>query len=463
MKDRDPRRVVTRAALAGLQEQIQRAELKRFAKGAWEPDPHQVPPPGDWYGWLMLAGRGAGKTDACANYVVEHVKGPACLPGNVPHLIGIIGPTHTDAVTSCYEGPSGIREHMPEARLIGSSPEGTIIRFPNGSIAKVFGASGPKEADALRAGGNRCLFWLEELAAWRYLDDCWNHMRFGLRSGPRPHWVGSTTPKPRPLIKKLDKGELRDVVVTRATTFDNTHLPEKIRAELEDTYGGTALGAQELYGRVIAQDENALWLYETIADLRVKEAPPLVRISVGVDPSGGGDSEQGIIVVGKCIEPIAEMDQLRPKPPLLSGYVLADYTCHLKPHGWGKRAVQAAIDFEADDICVETNFGGDMAIANIQGAMDGLSIPVRKLTASRGKRVRAEPVAALTEKGLWHHVGTFEQLEDQMCTWTPESDYSPDRLDAMVWPAWHMKLVSTLRISTGSSFGASEMAGRQIA
>ncbi|MGY5634133.1 terminase large subunit domain-containing protein, partial [Streptomyces sp. UC1A3] len=139
----------------------------------WTPLPHQVPPDGDWYGWLLLAGRGAGKTDACARYVHEHVMGPPCLPGPIPHWIGIIAPTLGDAATSCYAGPSGLRVHSPEAKMT-TRQGGTIIKWPNGAEAKVFGAHSPEDIERLRSGGNRCLAWLEELAAWRYLDDTWD-------------------------------------------------------------------------------------------------------------------------------------------------------------------------------------------------------------------------------------------------------------------------------------------------
>ena len=320
-----------------------------------------------------------------------------------------------------------------------------------------------------------CLAWLEELAAWRYLDDCWDQMRFGLRTGSRPHWVGSTTPKPRQLIKKIAAGQFRGVQITRATMYDNPYLPNSVKQDLEDTYGGTTLGAQELYGRIVEQDENALWQRANLERDRVDEAPPLKRISVGIDPSGGR-GEQGIVAVGKfeqlivpTPEQIAQFGtgtgaphawaQMQKTRKDTHGYVLADYSCRLSPDGWGRRSVQCAIDMEADDIVVETNFGGDMAVAVIQGAVDaaGVSIPVRTVTASRGKRVRAEPVAAMSAREKWHHVGVFEELEDQQCTWSQESDYSPDRLDAMVWPAWHQKMVRTTQLQAVGSWGGSAM------
>lgn len=417
----------------------------------WKPHPHQVPPDGDWYGWLLLAGRGAGKTDACADYVENHVKGPPCLGGAVPHWIGIIAPTLGDAVTACYAGPSGIRAHSSDAKMVQSAG-GTIIRWPNGSQAKMFGAQSPEDVERLRAGGNTCLAWLEELAAWRYLDACWEQIRFGLRSGSRPHWIASTTPKPRPLIKRLAKETPHNVVVTRASTDDNPNLEQSVRTALYEEYGGLQIGRQELHADILEEDKDALWRRAHFDNNRVAEAPSLRRITVGVDPSGGA-GEQGIIVAGKHVQDVIKDGKMTTH---MKGYVLADRTCALSPNGWGRRAVQAAIDFEADDIVVEVNYGGDMAVSTISGAAEamGINIPIRQTRASRGKRVRAEPVAALAERGDWHHVGRFDELEDQCCTWTPELDFSPDRLDAMVWTGWHNKLVSAM-VRGKAKFGGS--------
>jgi phage terminase large subunit-like protein len=424
----------------------------------WTPLPHQVPPPGDWYGWLLLAGRGAGKTDACARYVHEHVMGPPCLPGSVPHWIGIIAPTLGDAATSCFSGPSGLSAHSPGARMI-TSPGGTVIKWPNGSIAKLFGANTEEQTERLRSGGNRCLAWLEEMAAWRYLDATWAQMRFGLRSGPRPHWIASTTPKPRPLLKKIATGGFRNVVLSRASMYDNPHLLEEIRNALEEEYGGTDLGRQELHAEILDEDSNALWTRSSLNTSRVRDVDDtkLIRVTVGVDPSGG-TGEQGIVVVGKSMIPRDHPDP-RKQVPLAHGYVLGDRTCHLKPEGWGRRAVQAAVEFEADDIAVEINFGGEMAISTIRAAADamGINIPIKMVRATRGKVVRAQPVSALSAQNRWHMVGVHAELEDQLCTWYPELDWSPDRLDAMVWPAWHNKIVKLTGTGINTPGGMSQM------
>jgi len=462
----DDRREVAQRAAALLN--------ARIRPPRWTPLPHQIPPPGDWYGWLLLAGRGAGKTDACAAYVAQHVAGPPCMSGPVPHWIGIIGPTQGDAVTACVTGPSGIKAHDPTATGPITTTGGTVVRWPNGSQAKIFGAHSEEDVDRLRAGGNTCLIWMEELAAWRYLKQAYDQMTFGLRSGPRPHWVASTTPKPKQFIKDLEAGKIPNVVRTHATMYDNPHLPAHIRDMLEEAYAGTELGDQELYGRIIDEVQNALWKRRMIAANRVDpdDVPDLVRITVGVDPSGGA-GEQGIIVGGKSIllppnyygapdieDTVATEDTERPtrrplraqRKPRHHGFVLDDRSCNLDPDGWGRRAVQAAVDWQADDICVEINYGGDQAIAVIQSAAEamGIPIPVRKVNATRGKLVRAQPVAALTAQGGWHHAGVFEELETQLCTWYPELDWSPDRLDGMVWTAWHNKLVRTVPMGQGS-------------
>lgn len=464
MTNEDRAAVATRAA----------ALLSLRLTPRWEPLPHQTPPPGDWYGWLLLAGRGAGKTDACAEYVARHVAGPPCLPGPVPHWVAIIAPTQGDAVTACVSGPSGIKAHDPTARGPITTTGGTVVRWANGSQAKLYGANTPEDVERLRAGGNTCLAWLEEFAAWRHMQDSFDQLRFGLRSGPRPHWVASTTPKPKHLLKRLMAGEIANVITTTATMYDNPHLPAHIREMLEDAYAGTDLGEQELYGRVLDEVKNALWRRKFLAAGRIPatDLPDLIRTTVGVDPSGGA-GEQGIVVTSKTglimpgLLPGPVLDEeertaVKTPRPQPHGILLDDRSCKLPPEGWGERAVRAAIDWEADDICVEINYGGDQAIAVIRTAMEkiGVDIPIRTVRATQGKAVRAQPVAALSAQGRWHHAGTFPELEEQLCTWYPELGWSPDRLDASVWGPWHMKLVGAVTTGTGSM--GSSMAGRSI-
>ncbi|MEH0574308.1 terminase family protein [Streptomyces sp. B21-108] len=452
------------------------ALLAAQLKPRWQPQPHQIPPDGNWTGWLLMAGRGAGKSKACAEYVRQHVNGPPCLPGPVPHWIAIIAPTLGDGVTSMYEGPGGIRNADPGARLV-QAPGGTVIRWPNGSQAKLYGSHTPEDVERLRAGGNSCLAVLEEFATWRYMEQTYDQLRFGLRSGPRPHWIAATTPKPRPLLKRMLSGDIPGIVHTHATMYDNPHLEQTVKDALEDTYAGTDIGAQELHGRLIDEVADALWSRATLEETRVgvDQVPELVRISVGVDPSGGA-GEQGIVVVGKSglllpnafprrsTDPedallVRAQAQERPQH---HGFVLDDRSCKLSPDQWGRRAVQAAIDWEADEIVAETNYGGAMCVATLRTAAEalGVDIPIRTVTATRGKVVRAQPVAALTAQGRWHMAGVFPELEDQLATWYSELGWSPDRLDAMVWPAWQMKLVGTAARGQGSLGG--DLARKQI-
>jgi phage terminase large subunit-like protein len=306
------------------------------------------------------------------------------------------------------------------------------------------------------------------------MQDAFDQLRFGLRSGLRPHWVASTTPKPKPLLKRLMQGEIPGVTTTTATMYDNPHLPQHIRDMLEDAYAGTDLGEQELYGRILDEIKNALWRRKFLAAgrMRLDDLPDLIRRTVGVDPSGGA-GEQGIVVTAKSglllpgLLPGPELDPDDPAPvgaprPQPHGFVLDDRSCQLPPEGWGQRAVQAAIDWEAEDVAVEVNYGGDQAIAVIRTAMEklGVDIPIRKVRASQGKAIRAQPVAALSAQGRWHHAGTFPELEDQLATWYPELGWSPDRLDALVWGPWHMKLVGTMTHGQGSLGG--DLARKQI-
>jgi phage terminase large subunit-like protein len=413
-----------------------RAALGMAAQAtAWEPLPHQTPPAGDWETWLLLAGRGSGKTAAAAHYTDEHVRGPSCLPG-LPggHRVAIIAPTFGDALDACVNGPSGIRAHNPSVRSVQTAG-GTFVRWPSGAEAKLFGASTPEDVERLRAGGNRCLAYAEELAAWRFLDQCWDHLQFGLRIGPHPRVVAATTPKPKRLIKAL----LADptCAVTRATTHDNPHLAEIVRARLQARYGGTRLGQQELQGLLIEDQEGALWTWAMLDDRRTAPTD-LARVVVAVDPSGGSDpenDEQGIVGCGLGVDG--------------RGYVLADRSCKLSADGWGRRAVQLYVDLKADAIVGEANFGGDMVeavVRNAARAMGVTGLTYKAVHASRGKAVRAAPVSQLYEQAKISHCDVFPDLEDELTSWTPESGRSPNRLDALVWAVSELMVKDALEV-----------------
>lgn len=406
----------------------------------WEPLPHQIAPPGRWFAWLLLGGRGAGKTAAAARDMHNHVHGPPCLP-DVPggHWPAIIAPTLGDGVTSCVNGPSGLRKHNPELKL-SVTPGGTVVRWPNGVEAKIFGAHTPEDVERLRSGGNRCYVWAEELAAWRYIQECWNHMRYGLRIGPWPHVVISTTPKPKMLIKELVRAE--NVVVTKASTAENPHLDANVKKALFEDYGGTREGRQELYADILDDAPGALWTWDDIDHNRIdlaKIPDYFSRIAVGIDPAASSEGDENGIVVCGVLNPFEYSDSHMDLEDRMHGFVLWDYSSQGGPGWWSKEVVRAYHDWQANIAVPEINNGGEMVAHTIR-QIDP-TIPMAGpngvgVHASRGKTKRAEPVAMLYQQGLIHHVGKFHELEDQMVSWDaldPDDSWSPDRMDAMVW------------------------------
>jgi phage terminase large subunit-like protein len=402
----------------------------------WIPYPHQVPPAGDWLYWILMAGRGAGKTDAGAHFVNRHASGPPCFSGGGGHRIAIGAPTLGDAASICVNGVSGLLAHNPAISFAPGSKKRAELLWPNGAQGTLFGAYAPEDVERWR-GPQHCLVWAEELAAWRYLDECWSNMRFGLRLGARPRVIATTTPKPRAKLRAL-LGDPR-TVVSRATTDDNPHLDAEVRKELYRLYGGTRLGRQELEAELLEDVPGALWKRAQIDEQRVTGHPDLVRVVVAVDPeatSGEDSAETGIITVGtgwvEAHPVIPELVEAHPPSRHLHGYVIADDSVRGTPREWGTAAVTAYRTRRADRVVGEVNNGGEM-IEFVLRTIDK-NLPYRSVYASRGKATRAEPISSLYEQGLIHHVGTFPELEDQLCTWVPgESARSPDRLDALVW------------------------------
>jgi len=373
----------------------------------------------------MVAGRGAGKTDAGAHYVDRHALGPPCIPGPVPHRIAIAAPTLGDARETCVLGDSGLAAHDRDIKF--AKMDG-ILEWPNGARGRIFGAFTPEDVERWR-GPQHCLVWADEFAAWRQLNDCWTHMRLGLRLGEHPRAIVTTTPKPRPLVKEL---LLRsDAVVTRAATNDNPHLVSDVRAALYDLYAGTALGRQELEGEIVDAVEGALWTREGIEKTRANP-PRLTRVVVAIDPATtkkDDSDETGIVVAGLGVNG--------------EGYVLADYSLKGHPAEWASAAVRAYHEHEADRIVAESNQGGEMVEHTIR-TIDA-NVPITLVHASRGKRTRAEPVSALYVKDRVHHAMGAELglLEDQMCQWSAsDGEDSPDRLDALVWAITELMLGS---------------------
>jgi len=372
--------------------------------------PEQIPTESnDWLVWLYLAGRGAGKTRTAAEWLAWQAT------RNPKTRWAIAAPTYSDARDTCAEGESGIINVLREYgtlkdynRSIGE------IFLTNGSRIKLFSGEEPDRFRGPQFHGG----WFDELAAFKY-PEAWDQYQFGLRLGTYPQTIVTTTPRPTKLIKDLIAR--KGVRVIRGSTFDNAaNLAPSALAELKLRYENTRLGRQELYGEILDNVEGALWTREMIESARVETAPPLVRVVIGVDPavtSSDTSDETGIIAAGIASDG--------------NYYILNDKSLRASPDAWARAAVNLYHETNADKIIAETNNGGDMIIM-LMKQVDP-SIAVKKVTATRGKQLRAEPISSLYEQSRVHHVGYFEQLEMQMCEWTPISTDSPDRLDALVW------------------------------
>ena len=390
----------------------------------------QTAPPGDWQVWAYIAGRGSGKTRAGAEWVREKVRSGS-------RRIALIAPTAADVRDVMIEGESGLvsvcwdGDVDHKGRAMGRplyEPSKRRLTWANGAVATAFSADEP---DRLR-GPQFDTGWCDELAAWTYAQEAWDMFMFGLRLGNNPQAMVTTTPRPIPLVRRIvaDAG----TVVTRGSTYANrANLAASYLDKIVTRYEGTRLGEQELEGKILDDFPNTLWPSEIIAACRATELPAMRRVVVAIDPSGtSGDDEGdsiGIIVAGKGIDG--------------NGYVLADRTCHLSPDGWGRQAIDAFDEFKADRIVAERNYGGAMVKHVLQTIRR--SVPYREVTASRGKIVRAEPVAALYEQGRVKHVAGLESLETQMIAMTRDGylgDGSPDRVDALVWAMTELGLVA---------------------
>ena len=386
-------------------------EVKAHLKWHWPfwARPNQLAPEGNWQTWLALAGRGFGKTEAGAQWVRQRVNEGA-------RSIALVAETQKDL------------EEVMVARLLKISPPDETpkvrykpvrITWPNG--AEALGYNGT-EPDQLR-GPEFDTAWVDELAKYRYARDLWDMLQFTMRKGEDPRVFVTTTPRPIPVLREIIADP--STVITRGKTMDNAaNLAPSFMKAVIDRYSGTRLGRQELDAEMLDDVPGALWTRNMLDETRIKDQPNCRRIVVAVDPSGtagddGGD-DVGIVIAGLGIDG--------------RGYVLGDWSCNLSPDGWGRRVGEAYAHYKADRIVAERNFGGAMVEAVIK-AVDK-KLPVTLVTASRGKVARAEPIAALYEQGRVSHVGSFAQLEDQICSMTPSGymgDNSPDRADALVW------------------------------
>ena len=370
--------------------------------------PEQALPGGDWLVWLILAGRGWGKTRTGAETVRQWVR-------DAP-LVNLIGATADDARDIMIEGESGLLSICSPSERPRYVKSARKLEWPNGAQSLVFTADEP---DRLRGKQHQKL-WADEMASWRY-PEAWNQALLGLRLGSRPQAVVTTTPRPTPLVKALLVSPT--TVVSRGSTFDNrANLAAGFFEQIVSQYEGTRLGRQEVHAEILDDNPGALWKREELDAHRVSRVPELARVVVAIDPavsSGPESDETGIVVVGKGAD-----DEL---------YVLDDVSMSGSPMQWASAAIAAFHRHKADRIVGEVNNGGDMIEATLRTVERG--IPYRAVHATRGKQLRAEPVAALYEQGRAHHVGFYDSLEDQMCQWEPGARWSPDRLDALVWAA----------------------------
>lgn len=410
------------------EEQIAKMSPKLQAELRWNwhfwARPNQLEPLGTWTTWLILAGRGFGKTRVGAETIRSWVCGDTPLSKGRYSRIALVAETAADARDVMVEGESGLLGIHPKGWMPNYEKTNRRVTWPNGAVAYLYNATEP---DQLR-GPQHDAAWIDELAKFRYIQETWDQLQFGLRLGDHPRQIVTTTPRPLGLIRKLMVDE--DTVVTRGRTFDNSdNLARPFLRQIEDRYGGTRLGRQELEGEILDDVPGALWNRSIIDGSRVKEAPAgLDRVIVAVDPaasSGENADETGIIGVGTA--PNAD--------GYTEGYVLADRSLRGTPEEWARAAVNLYRELQADRIVAEKNNGGEMVEAVIRSV--DRTIPITLVHASRGKYIRAEPVSALYEQGRIHHAGRFDKLEDQMCTFSHDiardREGSPDRVDALVW------------------------------
>ena len=375
--------------------------------------PEQMPPDGDWRNWLILGGRGSGKTRAGAEWVQARV----LAAGKRTDLrIALVAETLGDAREVMIDGASGLARIARQMRPVVEISRRRLV-WPNGAIAQIFSSEDP---ESLR-GPQFHLAWCDELAKWKHADETFDMLQFALRLGDDPRQVVTTTPRPVPLLKRL-MADGETVLTRMATSANAAHLAPGFLAALSARYGGTRLGRQELDGELIEDRADGLWKRARLDEIVVKLSEPLRRIVVAVDPpAGGAQACCGIVVAG-----LKENGQ---------AVVLSDCSVEgVGPAGWARAVVTAYRRFEADRVVAEVNQGGDMVRAVLEGIEARL--PVTTVRATRGKFLRAEPVAALYEQGRVLHAGRFPELEDQMCDFGPEglsNGRSPDRLDALVW------------------------------
>lgn len=385
---------------------------------------HQLPPEGDWSNWIIMGGRGAGKTRAGAEWVRAQVEGDRPMDAGRCRRMALVGETIDQVREVMIFGESGIMACSPPDRRPDWQASRKRLIWPNGAVAQVFSASEPEGLRGPQFDGA----WVDELAKWKKARETWDMLQFGLRLGKRPLVCITTTPRNVGVLKDLVRQD--STVVTSAPTEANSaFLAQSFLEEVRARYAGTRLGRQELDGVLLEDAEGALWNATMLEDARREGPPELDRIVVAVDPAVSGkdgSDECGIIVAGACTQGPVQAWR---------AWVLADCSvAAASPAGWATAAIRAMEQFGAERLVAEVNQGGDM-VAQVIRQVDPM-VPVKAVHASRGKVARAEPVAALYEQGRVHHLRDLGALEDQMCAMTAqgyEGKGSPDRVDALVW------------------------------
>jgi phage terminase large subunit-like protein len=394
--------------------------------GVWLRD-EQFPPLGDWRSWVFMGGRGAGKTYAGAHWVQGTVAGFKEFGAGPLGRIALVGETLADVRDVMIEGESGLLNTAWPGRRPRWIASRRLLEWPNGAQAMAFSSEDP---ESLR-GPQFDAAWCDELAKWAYPDATFDMLQFGLRLGPAPRQLITTTPRPISLLRTIL--EASDTVVTRCSSYANrANLAPQFLAYVVEKYGGTSLGRQELQGELIEQASGSLWSREELEACRNRDVPQLSRIVVSVDPpvsSHAGSDSCGIVVAGISGDGRA--------------WVLADDTVQGKrPEAWAKIVSEAYDRYSADCVVAEANQGGDMVGSVLRFADQ--TMPVKLVHATRGKYVRAEPIAALYAQGKVFHARPMPELEDQMCNFVDaHTGKSPDRLDALVWALTDLLLNSS--------------------
>lgn len=388
--------------------------------------PHQLPPPGAWRSWVILGGRGAGKTRAGAEWVRSQVEGPRPRDPGRCRRIALLAETIDQAREVMVFGDSGIMACSPPDRRPLWHATRRMLEWPNGATAQLFSAHEPEALRGPQFDGA----WADELAKWKKGEEAWDMLQFGLRLGSDPRCVVTTTPRTAPVL--LDLLDRPGTAVTRATTFANrANLAPGFLEEMQARFQGTRLGRQELEGLILDDSDGALWTHAAIDRDRVDESPPLDRVVVAVDPAvstGKSADATGIVVVGVS---------QKGDPRDWHAYVLEDATVQgASPDAWGRAVIEAARRHDAQRIVAEVNQGGALVETILRG-IDPM-VAYTPLRAEAGKSLRAEPIAALYERGRVHHLrhAGLGELEDQMTRMTAggwRGKGSPDRLDALVW------------------------------